>query len=214
MPVDQELLGAAVASAPLAEIDEATFFRSIDWRVVERLGVNILDGAHAGMTGGRYNAPQSPPTSYFAASQTLASLESEHARLVATVRPRVAPPRLVVSVTVANLRVLDLTNRLVISHLGVPTAELTVPTKQWQALNDRGSLSTCQIIGAAARDRSACDGIVAPSWFVRLLGDTLPRMENLILFMDASAFDRPRSPRANLSVYDPDRLLPKPDRPF
>jgi len=207
MAVDPKVLEFAIKSVPIATV-LGTFYRSVDLRVVAILGTDVLSGAHAGKTGGRFNEPGSPPTSYFAGSQTLASLECEQDLLLLAIPPP-TNPRLVVAMVVKDLNILDLTNSLVLAHLSIHRNELLIPTNQWRFLNDSGLTSVPQMLGNAARAREEIDGILAPSWFESLLGPSeLPRMQNLILFMDPKEDSKHRNPAVSLQVNDPDGLLP------
>jgi hypothetical protein len=80
----------------------------------------------------------------------------------------------------------------------------------WQQANKRGVQSTAQFVGAAARSARTpagdfkFDGIQYESWF-QLTG--LPRLVDLVVFMDPSDGAHHRNPRVALALQDPSGLL-------
>ena len=112
-------------------------------------------------------------------------------------------------VTVAGASVLDLTNAIVLAPFGLTHAELTQPSSFWQHLNANGQLAPTQILGNAARQRADCDGLLVPGWLGTLLPPgTLPRLSNLVLFMDPAQPNHHRNANVALSIHDPTGLLP------
>jgi RES domain-containing protein len=185
------------------------FYRSVDFAAVANLGVRILDGSRAGQHGGRYNAPRSEPTSYFAGTQTLAAFECEQEALVLGTHLTLRNPRLTVAVSVTNAAVLDLTKQLVLYGFGLTPADLLRPTTHWRHENSLRRLAETQVIAEAARLRPDVDGLLVPSWLSGLLPTSvLPRMENLVLFMNPLAPHEPRRTTVAISIHDPTGLIP------
>lgn len=75
--VNPQTLAQAVGTVLLTTLNYEVYYRSASLEVQRSGGISVLDGSHAGMSGGRYNAPNSEPLTYFAGSQTLAVLETE-----------------------------------------------------------------------------------------------------------------------------------------
>jgi RES domain-containing protein len=200
-------LDFAIRAASLTPAPSRPFYRSADLVVVANLGVNVLDGSHAGRTGGRYNSPGSPPTDYFAGTQTLAAFECEQQTMVLNL-PAPRNPRVTFAVAVDGAHVLDLTSALVLAGFGLTQADLVQPTTHWKFINQTGATAPTQILGDAARRRADCDGLLAPSWLCSILPTgTLRQPNNLVLFMDPNAPSRPRSPSVSMEIYDPTDLL-------
>ncbi len=201
-------LDAAIQAATLTPLRDEAFYRSIDLHVVANLGVDVLDGTRAGRTGGRYNPPGSPPTCYLAGSQTLAAFECEQRSMILGIVSAPQNPRVTFAATVSNALVLDLTSAIVLAGFGLVQTELTQPASHWQHLNRTGHTAATQTLGAAARGRADCDGLLVPSWLGSLLpAGTLPRPINLVLFMDPIRSNRPSNSTASITIHDPTGLL-------
>jgi RES domain-containing protein len=203
-PIDASTIEQAIAAAMLTPVTEY-FYRSVNFARMRRHNLRLLDGTHAGITGGRYNAPYSEPTAYFAGSQTVAAFEAEQVALIAA-PPQPPEPRLTVALSISAPNILDLTNSIVLANLGVDSKDLLTPTLQWQHLNREGMLAQSQLLGAMARRRPDVDGLRIPSWVAVLLPPgSLPRSDNLVLFMDPAHPTAPRGP-ATVTVHDPTGL--------
>jgi RES domain-containing protein len=202
-------LKLAVQALPLTSIQFPIFYRSVDFKVLVTHGVKLVDGTHSGKTGGRYNPPNSLPTSYFAGSQTLASFECEQEAMILGLQTMKRNPRIICSVEISNAKVLDLTNMLVIQHLGISKQDLLGSTFEWRQLNSQRQISTTQLIGEAVRQRADADRILYPSWLTLVLPDSaIPRLENLALFMDPEDGSRARNKQVSIDIYDPTGLIP------
>ena len=195
------------------QLDELVVYRSIKPDVARRYSVTFLDGTHTGRTGGRFNPPNSDPITYFAGSQTLAVWESEQDQFMIglNLSGSPQPPRLVCTVILQNLRVLDLNNAMHLHHLSLQGVqqELTRPSSMWrQALRQGGSVLTHDI-GRAALGHSHLDGILFPSWLSDILGkQSLPRLRNLALFMAPGQGDKARNAAVSVTIHDPSGLAP------
>jgi len=200
-------LALAITAATLTPLPDEPWYRSVDLAVVVNLGVHVLDGTHTGKTGGRFNSPASKPTCYLAGTQTLAAFECEQAAMIlGLTKPR--SPRVTFAISVAGAQVLDLTNALVRTPFGLTYGELTLPSSHWQHLNRTGVSAPVQILGEAARARKDCDGLVVPSWLCSVLPPgTLPRPNNLVLFMDPGHSTRLRNTGRTITVHDHSKLL-------
>jgi RES domain-containing protein len=201
-------LANAILAAVATPLRPDPFYRSVDFTAVANLGVRILDGSRAGLNGGRYNAPGSQPTAYFAGTQTLAAFECEQEALVLGTHLTARNPRLTVAVSVGKAVVLDLTKQLVLYGFGLDLADLLKPTTHWRHENSLHRLAETQVIAEAARLRPDVDGLRVPSWLSGLiLPSVLPRMENLVLFMDPLAPHQPRRAGVRISIHDPTGLV-------
>jgi RES domain-containing protein len=201
-------LDFAIRAATLTPLPSDLFYRSVDLVVAANLGIHVLDGSHAGRTGGRYNSPLSPPTNYLAGTQTLAAFECEQRALILN-HPAPRSPRVSFAVTVLGAQVLDLTSALVLAGFGLSQAHLTQPASHWQFTNSTGAKAPTQVLGDAARVRADCDGVLAPSWLCSLLpAGTLRQPNNLVLFMDPNHPTRHRNSAVSMTIYDPTGLLP------
>lgn len=211
MPLDAAALATAIRAAKLTSVHR-TFYRSVDLTLVRQLGLRMLDGAHAGITGNRYNSPNTEPIAYLAGSQTVAALECEQASYIMGVGSQTPNPRLTVAITVASTHILDLTNPVVLANLGVVRDQLLIPTLQWQHVNSLGGVADPQLVGDLARERADVDGLLVPSWVLELLPpNTLPPSPNLVLFMEPRAPATPRGQThgtTTLRVHDPTGLVP------
>ena len=119
-------------------------------------------------------------------------------------------PRIVVTLWVKNIGVLNLTNPMVVRTLGLNSNELLTPSNAWQSLNQSGAPAITQIIGDIVRQAPQFDGLLAPSWLASGGAGLpiLPRSFNLVAFMDPKAPDQPLNRSVSISVYDPRALLP------
>lgn len=202
-------LATAIHAAVITPLRPDPFYRSVDFAAVANLGVRILDGSRAALNGGRYNAASRGPTAYFAGTQTLAAFECEQEALVLGTHLTPRNPRITVAVSVANARVLDLTKQLVLYGLGLQPADLLKPTTYWRHENSQHRLAETQAVAEAARLRPDLDGLLVPSWLSGLVPNSvLPRMENLVLFMDPLAPHQPRNAAVKISIHDPTGLIP------
>jgi RES domain-containing protein len=200
----QDLVKAVV----LTRLPRTRYYRSVDLRLMVDLGVKLLDGTYTGCTGGRYNKPGSDPTCYLAGSETLAAWECEHEAMALGLRTVKRNPRVTCGVEIKGVQVLDLTNNKVLVSLGVTRADLTKTTTHWRDINKKKRLSLTQRIGEAARCRPDCDGILCPTWLVTIAGPTMiPRLENLVLFMDPVDGTKHRNSKVSITVIDPTGLL-------
>jgi RES domain-containing protein len=200
-----------VGAALLSPLHDPIFYRSVSLPVIANLGVHPLDGAHAGRLGGRYNSEHSEPICYLAGTQTLAAFECEHEALILGLPGTPREPRVSFAVSVTNAQILDLTNAMNRQTVGVQEADLVQPTPHWRHLNRNGLMSPAQQLGAAVRARPDIDGLLVPSWPGTFIpSGVLPRLHNLVLFMDPANPRAPRRARAGVSVmiHDPTNLLP------
>ncbi len=197
----------AIDASTLTPLPAEPYYRSVDLAVPAQLGVHILDGAHAGRRGGRFNSPGNGPTCYLAGTQTLAAFECEQEAMILGL-PTPRNPRVTFAATVSGVQVLDLTNALVLAAFGLVFSDLTQPSSHWQHLNRSGTSAPTQVLADAARARPDCDGLLVPSWLCSLLPHgTLPRPCNLVLFMDPAQSARLRTSSATITVFDPTGLL-------
>lgn len=200
---DPALLAAAVAAVGATPLSEA-FYRSVDTYALRDYAVDPLDGSHAGRTGGRYNRPGSAPVAYLAGSMTLAAAECEQVAMVLGLATSRGNPRLTLTVAVEGALVIDLTNPVVLAQLGLRAGDLLAPTPVWQQHNRAGLATVPQQLGEAIRaSRPDVDGIRYPSWFGALVAGRLPRLDNLMLFMDPDRPSEPRRPAVTVEVVDP-----------
>lgn len=168
------------------------------------------NGSHAGITGGRYNSPGSDPITYFAGSATLAVLEVEQEQMAVGLNLFPAPPRLTYAIHVQGPQVLDLTNTAIRLQLGVSENDLLLPRPQRKQLNRQGVLDIPQMIGEAVRqNRQDIDGILYPAMFASVLSNAIPRLENLVLFMDPNNTAQPRGRNVQVAIHDPDTIFAK-----
>jgi len=200
-------LALAITAATLTPLPDEPWYRSVDLAVVVNLGVHVLDGTHTGTTGGRFNSPGSKPTCYLAGTQTLAAFECEQAAMIlGLTKPR--SPRVTFAISVSGAQVLDLTKALVLAPFGLTYADLTLPSSHWQHLNHTGVSAPVQALGEAARVRKDCDGLLVPSWLCSLLPPgTLPRPNNLVLFMDPAHPTQLRNTGRSITIHDHSKLL-------
>jgi len=210
---DFQALASAMQSLVPTRLAELVVYRSIKPDVARHHGSTFLDGTHSGKAGGRYNPPNGEPITYFAGSQTLAVWESEQEQFMIGLHLSNPPqsPRLVCSVILRHLRVLDLDNGMHRHHLNLQglQQELVRPSAQWRHALQRGDPVLTHDIGRAAWGRADLDGILFPSWLSDILGNhTLPRLQNLVLFMDPARGDRPRNHAVSVTVHDPSGLAP------
>ncbi len=183
-----------VNAALLSPLPDPVFYRSVSLPVIVNIGVHPLDGTHSGSTGGRYNPPRSAPICYLAGTQTLAAFECEHEAVILGLPGTPREPRVGFAVSVANARILDLTNAMNQQTVGVQAADLVQPTAHWRQMNRLGMLSPAQQLGAAARARPDVDGLLVPSWPGTFIpAGVLPRLHNLVLSRP-TLLPRSRSP--------------------
>jgi RES domain-containing protein len=208
MPISANL-PSLLSSVTLTPVSNLTCYRSVDLVVLANHGVHVLDGAHSRQTGGRFNSPNSEPICYLAGSMTLASFEVEQDALALGLMSARPNPRVVLAVVV-DAMILDLTNPVILAHLGLVQADIMQPSHVWRTLNAGGQLAPAQLIGDAARQRSDMDGIRYPSWLNSCgLGNILPSpaTANVALFMDRNRPDCPRNANVAVSIVDPSGLL-------
>jgi len=203
------ILDAAVQSIRTRTLSGEIFFRSVNLDSLLTLGFSPLDGTQTGKVGGRYNPPNSPPTTYLAGCQTLAAMETEQLAMISGHSPATSRPRLICGVLVDNAEVVDLTSIMVLSHFAIQKDDLLMPTLRWQQLNDKAIHILPQLLGAAIRDRPDIDGILYPPYITVPFAQHYPPgfENNLVLFMHPNKPSSPRRSKVILTIIDPGNLL-------
>jgi hypothetical protein len=182
------------------------FYRCINFAYARASMINILTGQYSGMHGGRCNPPNGQPVCYLSATQTNATFEVEQEQLLLGLRPASPPPRLLVAVSVEGAVLLDLCNPMICLSLGLESNEtdLFIPSHAWKALNREDGLAPLQCVGNEAR-AAGYDGVRYPAILSQYIGNTLPALFNVALFMS------PRSPHdphaANIQIVLHDHAL-------
>lgn len=175
------------------------FFRCISFAHAKTAAANVITGQYSGLSGGRCNPPDGAPVCYLAGSQTNSMFEVEQEQLLLGIRPLNPPPKLIVAVTVHDAVVLDLCNPMIRQTLGLTSdqSDVFMPSDAWKKLNRNGELAPLQQVGAAART-AGFDGVRYPAILSQYIGQRLPALYNLALFM---APDSPHDPeRASVHV--------------
>lgn len=181
------------------------YCRNVALRAVLGSAGKVTSGLAAASKGGRYNPAASFPVCYLAGTQTGAAFEVEQEQLL--MQSAVGTPRASFSVTVQGGVWLNLTNPMICANLRLTDAELHIPSPVWKVSTQQNVRVPTQDVGTLARN-AGYDGVLFPAIMSTYIGNALPNLYNLALFMDPANPESPASANVDLVVHHNGLLSP------
>lgn len=194
------------------KIKKEYLVRSINTSAIKNFDYKHIFDSHWSFDRGyRFNYKKTNPTLYFAANQTVASTEIGPRTYSELIHPYAFPypPMLYFSVEV-TANVLDLTDILILSKLGMNESDINITTDEWEEKMDNDVMAITHIIGEATLKDNRFDGILYRPYPMTLYGIS-HNYRNCAIFMDKKSkyMSKPKNKSVILKVIDNDNVLKK-----